>query len=136
MSKLGDTLAERGSRYGSFEGHAEIAQELQFTIHQTKGWPGLRADQRQALTVICDKIARILNGDPDYIDNWHDIQGYAKLVEDRLKRDEERRLNGPELPLAVDPASPRYRGLARTHARLTTGEDDLAGDGRGNGLRP
>src|SRR5690606_10084595 len=30
------------------------------------------------------KIARILIGDPNYADNWHDIQGYAKLVEERL----------------------------------------------------
>jgi hypothetical protein len=42
-------------------------------------------DMKQALCVICDKMARIGNGDPFYDDNWHDIQGYAKLVEDRLK---------------------------------------------------
>ena len=47
-------------------------------------WSKLTATQKQALTVMADKIARILSGDPDYADNWHDIQGYAKLVEDRL----------------------------------------------------
>ena len=36
-------------------------------------------------TVIADKVARMLNGDPDYVDNWHDIIGYATLVETRLK---------------------------------------------------
>jgi len=42
--------------------------------------------KKQALTVIADKIARILNGDHDYSENWHDIQGYARLVEERLPK--------------------------------------------------
>lgn len=81
------TLAERGSRYGSFEQHARIAQDLQNVLRAQTGWAALAADQRQALTVICDKIARMLNGDPTYRDNWHDIVGYAKLVDDRMARD-------------------------------------------------
>lgn len=79
------TLAERGARYGNFADHAEIAQALQDTLRATAGWVRLAADQRQALTVIADKIARMLNGDPDYVDNWHDIIGYARLVEQRLE---------------------------------------------------
>lgn len=78
------TLAERGERYGDFSVHAAIAQSLQDTMRDTGGWEYLNPAQRQALTVIADKIARILSGDPSYADNWHDIQGYAKLVEDRL----------------------------------------------------
>lgn len=81
------TLNERGGRYGSFVHHARIAQALQDVLHGEPGWTALAADQRQALTVICDKIARMLNGDPNYRDNWHDIVGYAKLVDDRMKRD-------------------------------------------------
>lgn len=79
-----NTLAERGKRYGSFEDHARIAMDVKGVLRSTKGWQRLQPDQAQALEVIADKIARILNGDPDYVDNWHDIQGYAKLVEDRL----------------------------------------------------
>lgn len=82
------TLAERGNRYGSFEHHAEIAQNLQDVMRDTDGWQQLAPDQKQALTVIADKIARMLNGDPGYRDNWHDIVGYAKLVDDRMSRDE------------------------------------------------
>lgn len=81
------TLAERGSRYGSFAHHARIAQTLQDVLRGEPGWAALAPDQRQALTVICDKMARMLNGDPNYRDNWHDIVGYAKLVDDRMKRD-------------------------------------------------
>ncbi|MDE3023092.1 MAG: hypothetical protein KGI54_14800 [Pseudomonadota bacterium] len=80
------TLQERGERYGSFETHAQLAQDLKEVMwDRMDGWARLNNTQRQALEVIADKIARILNGDPDYTDNWHDIQGYAKLVEESLK---------------------------------------------------
>lgn len=81
------TLAERGSRYGDFTDHAAIAQAQQDILRAQVGWEKLTAVQKQSLTVICDKIARILSGDPNYADNWHDIQGYAKLAEDRLPKD-------------------------------------------------
>lgn len=90
------TLKERGDRYGKFEDHAKLCQGLKdlmqnFRLPNQGGevwktqWEKLAPDQKQALEVIMDKVARILNGDPNYLDNWHDIQGYAKLVEDRLK---------------------------------------------------
>lgn len=98
-SLVDKTLAERGNRYGDFTYHASIAQGLQFRMQtfcikqdNLEGfiipWKHKLNDvQRQALTVIADKIARILSGDPNYADNWHDIQGYAKLVEDRLPKE-------------------------------------------------
>lgn len=79
------TLAERGKRYGDFADHAAISQSLQDAMRDTLGWAKLSVDKKQALTTIVDKIARILNGDPEYRDNWHDIGGYAKLAEDRCK---------------------------------------------------
>lgn len=91
------TLAERGGRYGDFADHARIAQKLQDEmrgfqcLHRRDvhgelayPWDALSVVQKQALTVIADKIARILSGDPNYADNWHDIQGYARLAEERL----------------------------------------------------
>lgn len=80
-----NTLAERGSRYGRFVDHATIAQGIQDVMRAAPNWGELDADMRQALTVIADKIARILNGDPYYEDNWHDVQGYAALIETRIK---------------------------------------------------
>ena len=78
------TLEERGSRYGDFRDHAERAQAIQDAMRSAPGWDTLPAMHKQALTVIADKIARILTGDPTYPDNWHDIQGYTTLVEARL----------------------------------------------------
>jgi len=82
------TLRERGSRYGDFYDNASISQQLKDIAEITPGWNNrLTLLHREGLTMIFQKIARILNGDPNYADNWHDIQGYAKLVEDRLPKE-------------------------------------------------
>jgi hypothetical protein len=78
------TLAERGSRYGSFTGHAKITQAIKRAMADSPNWETLADDQREALEMIAHKIGRILNGDPDFHDSWHDIVGYTKLVADRL----------------------------------------------------
>ena len=78
------TLTERGNRYGPFTGHAKITQELKQVMLTHPGWVKLAYDQKEALDMIAHKIGRILNGDPDYADSWHDIAGYASLVDKRL----------------------------------------------------
>lgn len=90
------TLAQRGSRYGDFTDHARVCQNLKEVLvnakvnhgngHSDKPWEKLSPVKKQALEVICDKLARIMTGDSDYDDNWIDIQGYAKLVQDRLPK--------------------------------------------------
>lgn len=86
-SDVTTTLLERGNRYGEFKDHAVIAQGIQDVMRAAPNWARLDPDMRQALTVISDKIARILNGDPYYADNWHDIIGYATLVEKRVVKE-------------------------------------------------
>jgi len=78
------TLAERGTRYGSFAEHSRITQALKTAMADSPNWSKLAPDQKEALEMVQHKIGRILNGDPDYHDSWHDIVGYAKLVADRL----------------------------------------------------
>lgn len=80
---IDDTLAERGTRYGVFTGHARITQDIKRAMMQGN-WAKLADDQREALEMVAHKVGRILNGDPDYHDSWHDIVGYVKLVADRL----------------------------------------------------
>lgn len=81
-----NTLNERGSRYGNFMDHAQVTQDLKEVIgfHLRKRVKVLKPDQQEALDMICHKIGRIVNGDPDYADSWHDIAGYASLVDKRL----------------------------------------------------
>ena len=83
---INTTLSERGRRYGKFTGHAFVSQTLKSCISRALIERGkvLGADQHEALDMICHKIARIINGDPNYADSWHDIAGYAQLVADRL----------------------------------------------------
>ena len=78
-----EILEERGKRYGKFKDHAEISQRLKYVVRDRRDV--LLDDQREALEMICHKIARILNGDPNYADSWIDIAGYAQLVADRLQ---------------------------------------------------
>ena len=81
LPSIADTLAERGNRYGVFSSHAAITQNLKNQMQCAPNWGRLSASQREALDMIAHKIGRILNGDPNYADSWHDIAGYASLVE-------------------------------------------------------
>ena len=81
---ISTTLAERGTRYGDFPGHAKITQGLKRTMRASPKWGSLTDQQREALEMVAHKIGRILNGDPNYHDSWHDIIGYTKLVADEL----------------------------------------------------
>ena len=81
---INDTLEERGKRYGNYLRQTEISNDLRTRMMNTPGWENLEVDQEDALTMIAVKISRILNGTPDYSDNWADIAGYAALVADRL----------------------------------------------------
>ena len=78
------TLAQRGNRYGAFSGHAKITQNLKRAMQDSPNWASLTDQQREALEMVAHKIGRILNGDPNYHDSWHDIVGYTKLVADEL----------------------------------------------------
>lgn len=79
------TLAERGSRYGEFHEHARITQNIKRAMQDSPNWPSLPDDMKEALEMVAHKAGRILNGDPNYDDSWHDIIGYTRLVEQRLK---------------------------------------------------
>lgn len=78
------TLKQRQKTHGCFVGHARISQELKSVLRH-HGVNDLAVDQIEALEMIAHKIARVLNGDPNIHDHWHDIAGYATLVAERLK---------------------------------------------------
>jgi hypothetical protein len=84
MSEINETLQQRGTRYGDFGGHAKITQGLKRVMQESPNWGKLSDDKKEALEMVAHKIGRILNGDPEYHDSWHDIIGYTKLVEQAL----------------------------------------------------
>ena len=81
---INKTLEQRGARYGEFKDVAATTYALQEILRDAKNHEHMTDDQVIALDMICNKMARIVNGDPSYIENWHDISGYATLVEQEL----------------------------------------------------
>jgi len=82
-----DVLNARAKNYGKFIEGAEIMQMVKRLVHNYVEQRGtsLAFDQLEAIDMIVHKLGRIVNGNPDHIDNWVDIAGYATLVADRLK---------------------------------------------------
>lgn len=80
------TLNERETNYGDFSDNAEISQRLKVVVHSGRSWAQCNDTQKEALEMICTKISRIMGGDPDYVDNWHDIIGYAELAQQEIKK--------------------------------------------------
>ena len=79
LNVIEKTLTERGTNYGDVVSNAEISQILKAVMHEYT--EKLESIHIEDLDMIFHKIARILNGDPNYADSWHDIAGYAVLVE-------------------------------------------------------
>ena len=77
-------LNTRATTYGAFKDVAGLAQEMKNAIRMCNN-SELDDDQIEALDMIASKIARIVNGDPNHVDSWVDIAGYAQLVADRLQ---------------------------------------------------
>ena len=82
-----ELVDERALTYGKFQNLAEVSQRFKDSLHYfliTRN-KYLAPDQQEAMELIFHKFARIVNGDPDYVDNWKDVAGYATLVADRLE---------------------------------------------------
>ena len=94
MSNINDTLEGRGTKYGDWKNHAQISQDIQnaiikgwFSRGDGQDWNEVPAYMSEALTMIAQKIGRIINGDPFYDDSWRDIAGYATLVVNQLNKE-------------------------------------------------
>jgi len=83
------TLEDRAKTHGDFSGHAMISQALKDVLRSGKSWPELTDAQKEALDMSCHKMARIVNGNPHHKDHWHDLVGYAKLVDDLFDDDKQ-----------------------------------------------
>jgi hypothetical protein len=77
--KTKELLNERNNTHGPFTGNARVAQELKQVLQLTPSYYKMHDVHREALEMICHKIARIVNGDPTFDDHWDDIAGYALL---------------------------------------------------------
>ena len=78
-----ETLNQRQSQYGSFEDVAMITEQM-VDVMRKGYYENLAYNQKMALYMICSKMARIVNGNPNHKDSWHDIAGYATLIDNEL----------------------------------------------------
>lgn len=101
-------LEERKKTHGDFTDHASVTQDLKRSMQIKNGWDRLTSPQRECLDMIAHKIGRILAGNPNERDHWHDIAGYATLVADRCpepkataqgRADELHRMGVADLPI-------------------------------------
>jgi DNA-binding MarR family transcriptional regulator len=86
MPEVDATLDARAVDYGKFIEGAEVMQMLKRIVLNALNNRDkvLAHDQAESLDMIIHKIGRIINGNPDVVDHWLDIAGYAQLVADRL----------------------------------------------------
>lgn len=73
-------LAERGATYGEYAEGTKIAMDLFAIMQAAPSYPAMSAGQQYAVMMICVKLARLLNGDPNHIDSWTDASAYCLLV--------------------------------------------------------
>ena len=84
MTAIRETLQERGKTHGDYRHHAEYTQAIKRVCRSSSNWDLMEAHQQETLDMLAHKIGRVLAGDPNFADHWHDMAGYATLTEQRL----------------------------------------------------
>lgn len=84
-TNVDQTLEGRNDVYGDFNETARIAQNIKRALRDSPNWDKLDDTKKEALEMDATKTARILNGDPEHHDGWHDKIGYLRLVERQLE---------------------------------------------------
>lgn len=87
VSGVGKVLDARAEQYGSFMQSSDTVVRIKSIMHNAvaRNNVHLYPDQLQALDMIATKISRIVHGNPNHLDSWIDIAGYATLVADRIQ---------------------------------------------------
>ena len=80
------TISIREQSHGDFEVNTQYMQWLKKNCRGSPNWDKLPPYQKEAIEMICHKLGRILCGNSNFTDHWHDIAGYATLVEDILNK--------------------------------------------------
>lgn len=82
--KVEDTLKQRGSVYGSYDKVCTVRTLIMGNIkshyHNVNGKPMPKEYEVMFSDVIL-KLVRAA-GKPEYSDSWHDLSGYATLIEE------------------------------------------------------
>lgn len=79
MTDINQVLAERGSNYGDWGRECRMNEIIIETLSTGEGWSQMDPTQREAMRRLVMKTVRIANGNPDHLDSWRDLEGYARL---------------------------------------------------------
>ncbi len=87
MSEIDETLGKRSPVYGPYGTQVMVRRDIVTTMlaaykeqHSGELMP---PKYQEYLWDIANKLSRIATS-PNHVDSWHDIQGYAKLIEQDL----------------------------------------------------
>jgi len=79
-----DTLDNREKTYGSYHENCKLTQDMKDIVRSHRDWKSMSPEAKQSVEMILYKIARIITGDHGHKDSWHDIGGFALLIEQDL----------------------------------------------------
>jgi hypothetical protein len=71
-------LTEREKTHGDYSWNAFITQKLKQVLHSAPNYPKINDAHKECFDMICHKLSRAVQN-PDFLDHWDDIAGYAKL---------------------------------------------------------
>lgn len=80
MTEVNEMLSERQRTHGLFREVSQTSQNLKSILRYTRNWADLSSSQKEALDMICNKMGRLLSGNPKFEDHSDDIVGYAVLL--------------------------------------------------------
>lgn len=81
LPEVEKTLKERQSQYGCYEDVAYATQSMIDILCNNTGYKSMSKPHKESIHMILSKIARLSCGDQNHKDSWHDISGYAQLIE-------------------------------------------------------
>lgn len=99
QERSASVLQERSATHGDFEHYAVISQRLKHALSAGTNWEAMDVVQREALEAVMGKLARIVTGDPNFIDHYRDIIGYTQRAMDYTA----------EQPLASDVKTTKFQ---------------------------
>jgi hypothetical protein len=80
-----ELIINRQATHGRYGVQAAMAQKIRGILQDAPNWDRLEPTQKESLHMIVVKISRILCGNPQCIDHWRDVGGYAELVVKELE---------------------------------------------------
>ena len=110
-----EMINKRQSSHGEFNNNSRCTWVMLEIAQKERNWDKLTYGQKHGLYMILHKVARILEGDPNFADHWDDIAGYAAVVSQRLPLIPEpkpTKWNGEPLPMPsrYSPGTPEDGG--------------------------